>query len=157
MLFYLMDDSSVKYRERFAVDSYELAEEKMHNYSGYYIAEEREFCSQEEADDYCRKYNSYEGEPSVHCTCCASGCDMTAFDYNHWNGECAYAGDENEDDTSESVTGGSYTLSSLQQDSETLTKVIRKHWDYEQWFNTIFPNGASSKEEVLTKLKGGGE
>lgn len=48
-----------------------------------------------------------------------------------------------------------YTLSSLQQDIPTLTKVMEMHFFYEQWFNTKFPNGASSKEEVLAKLKEG--
>ena len=46
-----------------------------------------------------------------------------------------------------------YTLSSLQQDVPTLLRVMEKHFFYEQWFNTEFPNGASSKEEVLGKLK----
>lgn len=92
MKFYLMDDSKVEYRELFAVDNYTLAEEKMHDYSGYYIVEEREFHSQQEADAYCRNYNDYTGEPHVHCTCCSSGCYMDPFDYNHWNGDCVYIG-----------------------------------------------------------------
>lgn len=88
--FYLMDDGNVEYRELFAVDSREIAEQKMHNYSGYYIAKEMVFNSQEEADEYCLKYNSYIDEPAVHCTCCNEGCYMSAFDYAHWNGGCAY-------------------------------------------------------------------
>ena len=93
MKFYLIDDSNVEYREMFAVDSREAAEEKIHNYSGYRVVGKKEFASQKEADEYCRKYNAYAGEPDIHCTCCARGCHMDAFDYNHWNGECAYKGE----------------------------------------------------------------
>lgn len=53
----------------------------------------------------------------------------------------------------EEETQASYTLSSLQQDVPTLLKVMEKHFFYEHWFNTEFPNGAVSKEEVLSKLK----
>lgn len=59
----------------------------------------------------------------------------------------------NEDGTPKSTTG-SYTLSSLQHDVPTLLKVMERHLtDYVDWFNTKFPNGESSAEEVLAKLK----
>lgn len=46
-----------------------------------------------------------------------------------------------------------YTLSSLQHDVPTLMKVMEKHLtDYAEWFSTEFPNGATSAEEVLSKL-----
>lgn len=47
-----------------------------------------------------------------------------------------------------------YTLSSLQHDVPILIKVMEKHLDdYADWFTTKFPNGASSSEEVIAKLK----
>lgn len=46
-----------------------------------------------------------------------------------------------------------YTLYSLQRDASALIKVLEKHpHDYAKWFNENFPNGASSKEEVLERL-----
>ena len=51
-------------------------------------------------------------------------------------------------------TGGSYTLYSLQRDVDALMKVLEKHpYDYAKWFHENFPNGASSKDEVLSRLK----
>lgn len=45
-----------------------------------------------------------------------------------------------------------YTLDTLQHDPSTLIQVMEKHWNYANWFNETFPNGASSKEEVLERL-----
>lgn len=45
-----------------------------------------------------------------------------------------------------------YSLVNLIHDPSTLIAVMEKHSDYAEWFNQTFPNGASSKEEVLSKL-----
>lgn len=46
-----------------------------------------------------------------------------------------------------------YTLDTLQHDPSTLMQVMEKHWNYTNWFNETFPNGAHSSEEVLHKLE----
>lgn len=48
---------------------------------------------------------------------------------------------------------GAYTLTSLQHDVTTLMEVLEHTREYADWFTTNFPNGASSAEEVLSKLK----
>lgn len=61
---------------------------------------------------------------------------------------------EEEDDDAPKSAAGSYTLDTFLRDVPTLIKVMEKHLDdYEDWFATNFPNGASSAEEVLSKLK----
>lgn len=48
----------------------------------------------------------------------------------------------------------SYTLDMFLKDAPTLIQVMEKHPKaYQQWFTDNFPNGASSREEVLNKLK----
>lgn len=48
----------------------------------------------------------------------------------------------------------SYTLEVLFKDPPTLIAVIREHeTDYVEWFKREFPNGASSKDEVLSRLQ----
>lgn len=51
-----------------------------------------------------------------------------------------------------SVEQGSYTLKDLSMDTSTMIAIINKHPNFEEWFEQTFPNGASSKEEVLSKL-----
>ena len=47
-----------------------------------------------------------------------------------------------------------YTLDMFLKDVSTLIQVMEKYPEtYQQWFTTNFPNGASSKKEVLNKLK----
>lgn len=45
-----------------------------------------------------------------------------------------------------------YSIDDLQTDPSTLISVMEKHPNYAEWFNLTFPNGASSKEEVLSRL-----
>lgn len=78
-------------REAFVVDE-ERAAECLSNYSGYYIV--REFETEAEANAFCEAYNNYELEKDkpVECHCCSEGCTMSAYEYGHWNGGCAYKG-----------------------------------------------------------------
>jgi hypothetical protein len=86
---HVVDDDNVNYYDCFVVD-----DDWESSYSGYrYIAE---FSSKDEAQAYADKLNSYEGQPDVVCNCCSQGCTMSAYDYAHWNGKCAYAGYEEE-------------------------------------------------------------
>lgn len=51
------------------------------------------------------------------------------------------------------LTSPSYSIDDFLHDPNVLIKVMEKHLtDYTEWFNTKFPNGASSAEEVLAKL-----
>lgn len=45
-----------------------------------------------------------------------------------------------------------YQLCDFLKDPHTLIAVMRKHIGYEGWFKRNFPNGASSKDEVLSKI-----
>lgn len=74
-------------------------------YGGYYVVEE--FESLEEAEDFCRNFNAYEGIEGRYLNCCSEGCHMNAFDYAHWNGKCAFMGrfeEEEEEVTPERET-----------------------------------------------------
>ena len=55
-------------------------------------------------------------------------------------------------DTLEVSSRGSYQLDNLRMDPPTLMAAMEKHKDFEGWFNQNFPNGASSKDEVLSKI-----
>lgn len=46
-----------------------------------------------------------------------------------------------------------YSLVSLIHDPHTLIEVMYRHEDYTKWFATNFPNGASSKDEILSRLQ----
>lgn len=48
---------------------------------------------------------------------------------------------------------GDYDTSKLVHDPSTLIAVMEKHPNYKEWFNSAFPNGASSADEVLQRLK----
>ena len=45
-----------------------------------------------------------------------------------------------------------YQFCDFLKDPHTLMAVMGKHIDYEGWFKRNFPNGASSAEEVISKL-----
>lgn len=45
-----------------------------------------------------------------------------------------------------------YQLYDFLKDPHTLMAVMEKHSDYKAWFERNFPNGASSVEEVISKL-----
>lgn len=51
----------------------------------------------------------------------------------------------------EATAASYYTLHDLQQDPSTLMAVMQIHWNYAEWFQTKFPNGAPSKEAVLNE------
>lgn len=85
----LNDERSRNGREAFVVTS-EEADRCFENYSGYYTIET--FETEKEAKEFCTKFNNYEGEEPVELSCCSRGCTMSAFDYGHWNGCCAYEG-----------------------------------------------------------------
>lgn len=58
----------------------------------------------------------------------------------------------NEDGTpKEASTSGTYTFSAFALDVDTFITVFKKHPNYKEWFTENFPNGASSKDEVLAK------
>lgn len=97
MKYYLTDDAKCYYRDAVIFDEEEL-EEATSNYSGYYVVDIVEAETLEEAEKICNDYNNYEGEPDVELSCCSSGCTMTAYEYNHWNGKCAYMGQEDDED-----------------------------------------------------------
>ena len=92
MKFYIYGDMKSKYREAFAMSEEEYENFDESNYSGYYCIDVMDFPSQAEADAWIDAYNNYEGEPDVECNCCPDGCTMTACEYAHWNGLCAYTG-----------------------------------------------------------------
>ena len=48
---------------------------------------------------------------------------------------------------------GDYDIGKLEHDPYTLIAVMEKHQNYKEWFNDNFPNGASSADEVLRRLK----
>lgn len=87
--YYVIDDERSNAREAFVTDE-EKSDECLANYSGYYIV--KEFEKEEDADKFCIAYNSYEGVPPVELSCCSNGCTVSAWDYAHWNGKCAYTG-----------------------------------------------------------------
>ena len=45
-----------------------------------------------------------------------------------------------------------YQLYDFLKDPSTLIVVMEKHSDYAEWFKRNFPNGASSAEEVVSKI-----
>ena len=45
-----------------------------------------------------------------------------------------------------------YQLYDFLKDPHTLIAVMEKHQNYKEWFNDNFPNGASSAEEVISKI-----
>lgn len=45
-----------------------------------------------------------------------------------------------------------YQLYDFLKDPSTLIAVMEKHSDYAEWFTRNFPNGASSAEEVVSKI-----
>ncbi len=85
--YYVLGDMKTSYREACVFDTTEV-EQAQRNYSGWYpIAT---FETEAEALEFCEKYNNYECEPDVELGCCENGCTMSAYEYEHWNGKCAY-------------------------------------------------------------------
>ena len=89
MRYYVISDMKLEYRDAFVCPEDEV-DEKTSNYSGYVIVDT--FDTAEEAEIFCTLYNNYDGEPDVKCSCCSNGCVMSAGEYAHWNGKCAYQG-----------------------------------------------------------------
>lgn len=89
MNFYVIGDMKLDYRDTFVCIEDEV-DEKMNNYSGYFIV--KIFETAEEAEKFCKKYNNYDGEPDETLSCCSDGCVMKACEYARWNGKCAYQG-----------------------------------------------------------------
>lgn len=52
------------------------------------------------------------------------------------------------------MTKASYLITDFLHDPPTLMKVMENHSNYKEWFNTSFPNGANSREEVIAVAKG---
>lgn len=94
--YYVIDDSWADARQAFvSVNCSDYNGE----YGGYYGVEE--FESLEEAEDFCRNFNAYEGIEGRELNCCSDGCYMDAFDYGHWNGKCAFMGRFEEEEEEE--------------------------------------------------------
>ena len=91
----VLDDMNINFRESFVADE-EKTEQCISNYSGYHII--AQFDNYDEAVEFCNKHNSYQGEPDVHLDCCGKGCNMSACEYAHWNGLCAYMGQFDDED-----------------------------------------------------------
>lgn len=86
--YYIIDDSWAEAREAFV--SHNCGDYNT-SYEGYFGLDV-EFDTAEEAQDFCDKYNAYEGVEGRELNCCAYGCYVSAFEYAHWNGKCAYMG-----------------------------------------------------------------
>ena len=87
---YVVDDYWAAAREAFVASAKEVAH-ACANYGGYEVVES--FDSAEEAEDFCREYNEYTGEPDVTFSCCSHGCTMCAYDAAHSTGRCVYEGE----------------------------------------------------------------
>lgn len=55
-------------------------------------------------------------------------------------------------DSTEEFRKMNYQLYDFLKDPHTLMAVMEKHSDYKAWFERNFPNGASSAEEVVSKI-----
>ena len=55
-------------------------------------------------------------------------------------------------DSTDELRKMNYQLYDFLKDPHTLIAVMEKHSDYKAWFEHNFPNGASSAEEVISKL-----
>ena len=87
--FFVIDDERANAREAFVTNDAKH-DECMRQYSGYVSV--RVFNNEEDAQKFCTSYNNYEGCETHECTCCTHGCTMSAYEYAHWNGQCAYTG-----------------------------------------------------------------
>ena len=88
IMYYILDDLYTNIREGFIVN-----EDELNSYPDRFVII-RIFDSEESANEFAEKYNAYELEDDekVRCSCCTEGCTMSAFEYAHWNGLCAYSG-----------------------------------------------------------------
>lgn len=95
--YYIIDDSWAEAREAFV--SHNCGDYNT-SYEGYFGLDV-EFDTAKEAQDFCDKYNAYDGVEGRELNCCSDGCYMTAFDYGHWNGKCAFTGNFEEEEKEE--------------------------------------------------------
>ena len=86
--YYIIDDLFADARDAFVSRN---CEDYNDTYGGYYGLDVV-FDTFEEAQEFCDKYNAYEGVEGRELNCCAGGCYVSAFEYAHWNGKCAYMG-----------------------------------------------------------------
>lgn len=86
--YYIIDDLFADARDAFVSRN---CEDYDSSYAGYYGLDEV-FDTAEEAQEFCDRYNSYEDVEGRELNCCARGCYVSAFEYAHWNGKCAYMG-----------------------------------------------------------------
>lgn len=93
--YYIIDDLWADARDAFVSRN---CEDYNDTYGGYYGLDVV-FDTFEEAQEFCDKYNAYDGVEGRQLNCCSNGCYVSALEYAHWNGECAYMGydDESED------------------------------------------------------------
>lgn len=93
--YYIIDDLWADARDAFVSRN---CEDYNDTYGGYYGLDVV-FDTFEEAQEFCERYNAYEGVEGRQLNCCSNGCYISAFDFAHWNGKCAYMGyDESEDE-----------------------------------------------------------
>jgi hypothetical protein len=86
--YYIIDDLWADARDAFVSRN---CEDYNDTYGGYYGLDVV-FDTFEEAQEFCDKYNAYEDVEGRELNCCARGCYVSAFEYAHWNGKCAYMG-----------------------------------------------------------------
>lgn len=88
-MYYIVNDIQAEAREGFIATEGEL-EELNEESSRWCVV--KSFNDEEEAEKYLSDYNDYmlEDDEPVSMGCCAEGCKMSAFEYAHWNGQCAY-------------------------------------------------------------------
>jgi hypothetical protein len=86
--YYIIDDLFADARDAFVSRN---CEDYNDTYAGYYGLDEV-FDTFEEAQEFCDKYNAYDGVEGRQLNCCSNGCYVSALEYAHWNGECAYMG-----------------------------------------------------------------
>lgn len=86
MKYYVIDDERAKSREAFVI----AEDEELSSYSYWFTV--AVFNNRKEAEEFCDKYNSYDGCDDIELDCCSDGCIMSAYDYYHSSGRCAYEG-----------------------------------------------------------------
>jgi hypothetical protein len=122
--YYIIDDLWADARDAFVSRN---CEDYDSTYGGYYGLDEV-FDTLEEAQEFCDKYNAYEGVEGRQLNCCSSGCYVSAFEYAHWNGKCAYMGydDESEDEEVEEVVVPRIKRKRYLREKKRLKKMLKK-------------------------------